>query len=319
MRRIAGIGGKAKVPTALQMDKDESVVFFRELYKREKDKDVNLLEPMYSVEFEAIQATPLFPSLEIEANSSQKVFLRELPIPPRQAKPPTSRLLPKPEATKTSARSATPTSKPSSRKNTIKGVPAIPKEKKQPYIADQRPSHKVSVNGHHQKAAAAAATIPGTRVGGPPKKHSERCCAAQASGTSAINAVTEQEAPFKAPKNLITTTARSIFRRHTPSAENARTKDPGSLVDVKKGSKDPGSLVDVKKGNGKARSQWCPPVPVRGMTELQLQDRREALPPRGKSVTGRGGASGTGGRAGRATLVRGTGRGDGRAWMDMRA
>nr|CAB3481621.1 unnamed protein product [Digitaria exilis] len=244
MRRIAGIGGKAKVPTALQMDKDESVVFFRELYKREKDKDVNLLEPMYSVEFEAIQA--------------------------------------KPEATKTSARSATPTSKPSSRKNTIKGVPAIPKEKKQPYTADQRPSHKVPVNGHHQKAAAAA-TIPGTRIGGPPKKHSERCCAAQASGTSAINAVTDQETPFKAPKNLITTTARSIFRRHTPSAENARTKDPGSLVDVKKGIKDPGSLVDVKKGNGKARSQWCPPVPVRGMTELQLQDRREALPPRGKS------------------------------------
>ncbi|KAF8653886.1 hypothetical protein HU200_062020 [Digitaria exilis] len=299
MRRIAGIGGKAKVPTALQMDKDESVVFFRELYKREKDKDVNLLEPMYSVEFEAIQgghackvppakrdflipvddkhdydwlmtppATPLFPSLEIEAHSSQKVFQRELPIP-RQAKPPTSRLLAKPEATKTSARSATPTSKPSSRKNTIKGVPAIPKEKKQPYTADQRPSHKVPVNGHHQKAAAAA-TIPGTRIGGPPKKHSERCCAAQASGTSAINAVTDQETPFKAPKNLITTTARSIFRRHTPSAENARTKDPGSLV-------------DVKKGNGKARSQWCPPVPVRGMTELQLQDRREALPPRGKS------------------------------------
>lgn len=54
MRRIAGIG-KAKVPPAVQMDKDESVVFFRELYKREKDKDVNLLEPMYSVEFEAIQ------------------------------------------------------------------------------------------------------------------------------------------------------------------------------------------------------------------------------------------------------------------------
>lgn len=54
VRRIAGIG-KAKVPSAVQKDRDESIVFFRELYKREKDKDVNLLEPMYSVEFEAIQ------------------------------------------------------------------------------------------------------------------------------------------------------------------------------------------------------------------------------------------------------------------------
>lgn len=47
--------GKAKVPPAVQEYKDESVVFFRELYKREKSRDVNLLEPMYSVEFDAIQ------------------------------------------------------------------------------------------------------------------------------------------------------------------------------------------------------------------------------------------------------------------------
>lgn len=164
------------------------------------------------------------------------------------------------------------------------------------------------MTAHHQKAAAAAIT--GTRVGGPPKKHSERCYATQTTGTSAINGVTDQETPFKAPKNLITTTARSIFRRNiTPPAENARSKDAGSLV-------------SVEKGNGKARNQWRPPVPVRGMTELQLQDRREALPPRGKSVTGSGGdggASSTSGRAGRATLVRGTARADVGAWMDMRA
>jgi len=55
MRRIAGMG-KAKVPSVVQAeDKDESVVFFRELYKREKYRDVNVLEPMYSVEFDAIQ------------------------------------------------------------------------------------------------------------------------------------------------------------------------------------------------------------------------------------------------------------------------
>jgi len=50
---------KAKVPSVVQEDKDESVVFFRELYKREKYRDVNLLEPMYSVEFDAIQGKML--------------------------------------------------------------------------------------------------------------------------------------------------------------------------------------------------------------------------------------------------------------------
>jgi hypothetical protein len=55
LRRIAGMG-KAKFPAAAaREEKDESVVFFRELYKREKNRDTDLLEPMYSVEFDAIQ------------------------------------------------------------------------------------------------------------------------------------------------------------------------------------------------------------------------------------------------------------------------
>lgn len=54
IRRIAG-AGKAKITSAVQKDKDESLVFFRELYKRDKERDINLLEPMYSVEFDAIQ------------------------------------------------------------------------------------------------------------------------------------------------------------------------------------------------------------------------------------------------------------------------
>jgi hypothetical protein len=62
MRRIAGMG-KAKVPSAVQKDKDESIVFFRELYKHEKDTDMNLLEPMYSVEFDAIQGEIFDPCL----------------------------------------------------------------------------------------------------------------------------------------------------------------------------------------------------------------------------------------------------------------
>ena len=86
------------------------------------------------------------------------------------------------------------------------------------------------MNGH-QKAADAA--IPGTRTGGAPNKHSKPCYATQTSSTSMVKGVTDQEIPFKTPKNLITTT-RSIFWRHTSSTENARSKDPGSSVDVKK-------------------------------------------------------------------------------------
>lgn len=160
------------------------------------------------------------------------------------------------------------------------------------------------MNGH-QKAAPAA--IPGTRTVGAPKKHSERCYATQTGSTSTVKGVTEQEILFKAPKNLITTT-RSLFRRRTPSAENAATKDPRSGA-------------DVKKENDKARRQSCPrpPAALRGMTELQLQDRWDAQPPKGKSVAGSGSelAAGNGGRAGtgRAPLMKGTGRTDGRAWI----
>uniref|UniRef100_A0A453RPP4 Uncharacterized protein n=2 Tax=Aegilops tauschii subsp. strangulata TaxID=200361 RepID=A0A453RPP4_AEGTS len=121
MRRIAGMGKSKKAPSAVQKDKDESIVFFRELYKHEEDTDVNLLEPIYSVEFDAIQgghmskpapgkrdllvpinekhdydwpktppAAPMFPSLKMEASSSETVVSpkkKELPIPIKPSAP----------------------------------------------------------------------------------------------------------------------------------------------------------------------------------------------------------------------------------------
>lgn len=340
---------KAKVPSVVQEDKDESVVFFRELYKREKYRDVNLLEPMYSVEFDAIQgghvcrvpsgkrdflipvdekhdydwlmtppAAPLFPSLDTEANSSRMV--KEVPIPPRPVKPPASRLSGKPDGATIPTRPATHTASSSSKTTCVKGAPAVSKEKNHPRTADQRPSHKVPTNGK-QKAAAAA--VPGTRTSGAgaPKKHSERCYASQDSGTNTVKGVADQEVPFKAPKNLITT-ARSIFRRQPPPpAVSAQSKGAPPAVSAQ--SKGSGSGVDVKKKkkNGKATRQPCPPAATRGMTmsELLLQDRRNELPPRGTNVAGSGAggepASSTGGRAGRAPLLRGTAKANGRAWI----
>jgi len=62
MDRVKKFTGMAKgTPTAVPVgrDEDESLVLFGELYKHEKERDMNLLEPMFSVEFEAIQGEGL--------------------------------------------------------------------------------------------------------------------------------------------------------------------------------------------------------------------------------------------------------------------
>jgi hypothetical protein len=64
--------------------------------------------------------------------------------------------------------------------------------------------------------------------------------------------------------------------------------------------------------SGKVRRPSRPAAAIRGITELLLRDRLDALLPRGKSVTGSGGepASGTKGE-----VVKGIGRADGKAWI----
>jgi hypothetical protein len=63
LKRVTGMAkGLSAVPA--QKNEDESLVLFGELYRHEKEKDVNLLEPMYSVEFEAIQGESFALSFE---------------------------------------------------------------------------------------------------------------------------------------------------------------------------------------------------------------------------------------------------------------
>lgn len=50
-------GTPAVVPA--RRDEDESLALFGEMYQHEKERDMNLLEPMFSVEFEAIQGEGL--------------------------------------------------------------------------------------------------------------------------------------------------------------------------------------------------------------------------------------------------------------------
>uniref|UniRef100_A0A0E0ENJ7 NB-ARC domain-containing protein n=1 Tax=Oryza meridionalis TaxID=40149 RepID=A0A0E0ENJ7_9ORYZ len=304
IRRIAG-AGKAKFPSAVQKDKDESLVFFRELYKRDKERDINLLEPMYSVEFDAIQgghtgkapsgkrdflipvdekhdydwlktppATPLFPSIEMEANSSQMVFHKELPIP-RPVKPSASRLSGKTEATKTSARSMFPAPNSSSKKNIFRvSALSISNEKNR---IDRR-STSAAITSRKQKAVAAVAPTAPAATCNATNKHSDRCYASQGSSTNGLKRVTNPELPYCAPKNLIT----------TPSTAKAWRRDLAFGVH---------DTVEI----GRIRRQSCLPVATSG-TKVKIMDgKQKGLPDKVKAVT----VSNNHGRAGDATLIKG--------------
>jgi hypothetical protein len=62
MDRVRKFTGMAKGTPAVvpaRRDEDESLALFGEMYQHEKERDMNLLEPMFSVEFEAIQGEGL--------------------------------------------------------------------------------------------------------------------------------------------------------------------------------------------------------------------------------------------------------------------
>uniref|UniRef100_A0A0E0LXJ4 Uncharacterized protein n=1 Tax=Oryza punctata TaxID=4537 RepID=A0A0E0LXJ4_ORYPU len=316
IRRISGMN-KAKVPSAAQKDKDESVIFFRELYKRDKDRDINLLEPIHSVEFDAIQGgntrkapsekkdyliavdekhdydwlktppvTPLFPSIEMEANSSQMVFQKKLPIP-RPVKPSASRLSEKTEATKTSTRSMFPAPNSSSKKNIFRvSAPFISNEKNQ----IEKRSTSAAITSRKQKAVAAIAPTAPTATCNATKKHSDRCYASQGSSTNGLKRVTNPELSYSAPKNMIT----------TPSTAKAWRRDPAFGVH---------DTVEIDR----IRRQSCLPVATSSTKEQTMDGKQKGLAAMKKAVTvSNGSASINSGRAGEATLMKGTKRTDGK-------
>ncbi|VAI19931.1 unnamed protein product [Triticum turgidum subsp. durum] len=202
MKRFSGMARGTPASAPARKDEDESLLLFGELYRHDQEKEVNLLDPMYSVEFEAIQgdrrmfklasgkrdylltdgekndydwlktppATPLFASLEMEADSAQMVFQRELPIlqPVK-----TSRFSGKLDAlsststksesptTSSSSKSATPTARPSSssEKNlsTRGPSPAFCKQESPSYKIDKRSSY-TPLGNRLQNAVAAPTT-----------------------------------------------------------------------------------------------------------------------------------------------------------------
>uniref|UniRef100_A0A0A9H525 Uncharacterized protein n=1 Tax=Arundo donax TaxID=35708 RepID=A0A0A9H525_ARUDO len=299
VKKFAGVA-KAMSVVPIRRDEDESLVLFGELYRHEKEKDVNLLEPMFSVEFEAIQgdgrmfklpsgkkdyllpdsekndydwlktppATPLFPSLEMEANSSQMIFQKELPIlqPVR-----TSRFSNKPDSTSTSTRSesptssssksVTPTARPSSssKKNVNRGAPPPAKEDLA-YKIDKRSSYTPLTNRQHNVIPASrTTTATATKAS---KKTSGKKPAAAGSTNTTKNTV-KPGIPDKPLKNI------------TAAALKARSKYSSA------------SVKDQKLEVGTARRLSCPPAGARGSHgEVQLEVVHDTVAAKGRSRTG---------------------------------
>ncbi|KAM3210354.1 hypothetical protein ACQJBY_064385 [Aegilops geniculata] len=302
MRRIAGMGKSKKAPSAVQKDKDESIVFFRELYKHEEDTDVNLLEPIYSVEFDAIQgghmskpppgkrdllmpinekhdydwpktppAAPMFPSLKMEASSSETVVSpkkKEIPIP---IKPSAPKFIGKTEATKTSAKLPAGSSSSNYAKSqpcTIerRSAPALPSRKQNPVAKANTGTSSSSGKAHSHLYYANAS----------------QDSSSSSSASTANTVETPGEAPYTAPKNLLTTG--SIFARRRVSATAVARAPPLG--------------VDAKVESAKARRP--PSAAARAPKELQVDGRKNAIPAKGKAVAGTGSepVCNSGGRAG---------------------
>ena len=296
MRRTAGMGKSKKAPSAVQKDKDESIVFFRELYKHEEDTDVNLLEPIYSVEFDAIQGghmskppqgkgdllvpinekhdydwpktppvAPMLPSLkmEMEASSSETVVapkVTHIPIT-QPVKPSASRFIGKTEATKTSAKTPAGSSSSNSAKS-------------QPCTTDRRPASAYATLPNRQQKPDAKANTGTSSNSGKEHSHTYYANASQDSSSSSASTTntveTPGEAPYTAPKNLLTTG--SIFARRRASATAVATAPPLG--------------VDTKVESAKARRP--PSSAARASKELQVDARKNALPAKGKAVAGTG-------------------------------
>ncbi|GJM99268.1 hypothetical protein PR202_ga16355 [Eleusine coracana subsp. coracana] len=299
VKRFAGmVKGAPMVP--VRRDEDESLVLFGELYRNEKEKDVNLLEPMFSVEFEAIQgdgrmfklpsgkrdyilpdgekhdydwlktppATPLFPSLEMEAHSSQMIFQKELPIlQPVKI----SRFSSKSDSTSTSTRSesptssssksVTPTARPSSssKKSLTKGAPSPSKEQDSSYRIDKRSSYTPLTNRQHNAVPAATAAKT-TAI-----KASKKTSSNKSAGSDNTNAVKNVTKLNKALKSI--------------AAADSKARSNDSSAGVKNLKADVGTTRRLSRP---------PPATIGSHGEVQLEGVQDTVTTKGKGGAGSG-------------------------------
>lgn len=311
MNRVKKFTGMAKGRSAgpVRRDEDDSLVLFGDLYKHEKERDMNLLEPMFSVEFEAIQgdgrmfklpsgkrdyllpdgekhdydwlktppATPLFPSLEMEANSSQMIFQKELPIlqPIR-----TSRFSSKPDSasvsatsespTSSSTKSVTPTTRPSSsssKRNLNREAPAPSKGHDSTYRIDKPSSYTPLTNRQHNSIPAAPTTTTSTKA-------SKKTPGIKSQPSNAVKSVAGRD---KGPKNVTATT-----KKPRPKDSSVGAKDQKvDVVTARRQSCPPAATTDnaqitaTQKGRSRAATGVAPTTHKgAGATDAVLKGRR---------------------------------------------
>nr|CAB3453979.1 unnamed protein product [Digitaria exilis] len=273
MDRVKRFTGRANGASVIPVrkDEDESLVLFGELYKHEKERDTNLLEPMFSVEFEAVQATPLFPSLEMEANSSQMIFQKELPI--LQAfsskSDATTASTTSGSPTSSSTKSVTPTARPSSsssKKNFNRGAAAPSKEQDPTYRIDKRSSYTPLTNRQHNSIPAAPTTT--TAATKASKKTS-------GNKSRPSNAVKNVARPDKAPKNVTETSTKSRSKDSSDGAKDQKV-NARRLSGLPAAKRDNVQVTATLKGRNKTVTGVAPATRKdAGTTDSVLNGRRE--------------------------------------------
>lgn len=320
MDRVKKFTGMSKgtpvVP--VRRDEDESLVLFGELYKHEKERDMNLLEPMFSVEFEAIQgdgrmfklpsgkrdyllpdsekhdydwlktppATPLFPSLEMEANSSQMIFQKELPIlqPIR-----TSRFSSKPDSTtasttsesptSSSTTSVTPTARPSSssssKKKLNREAPTPSKDQDSAYRMDKKSSYTPLTNRQHNSIPAAPTATTTTTA----TKASKKTSGYKSQPSNAVKNVAGLD---KAPKKNVTATTTKPRLNDSSAGAKDQKVDAGTtrrLSCPPAGTTDNAQVTATLKGRSRAATSAVPTARKGAgatATDAVLKGRRRA-------------------------------------------
>ncbi|WVZ65580.1 hypothetical protein U9M48_014918 [Paspalum notatum var. saurae] len=240
MDRVKKFTGRAKgtpvVP--VRRNEDESLVLFGELYKHEKERDMNLLEPMFS-----FSSKPDSASVSTTSGS------------------PTS----------SSTKSVTPTARPSSsssKKNLNREGPSPSKEQDSAYRMDKKSSYTPLTNRQHNSIPAAPATATTAT------KASKKTLGNKSEPSNAVKNVAR---PDKGPKSVTATTKKPRPKDSSVGAKDQKVDVSTSRRQScpPSATTDNTQVTATTKGRSRAAAGVVPTTP--GTTDAVLKGRRRAV------------------------------------------
>ncbi|CAK7326007.1 unnamed protein product [Dovyalis caffra] len=299
-------------------DRDEDLLLFKELHKREKDRHASLLQPV-SDEFEPSfggshalyriasgrkgsgyevfgekdkndydwlktpPATPLFPSLEMEANAPEHVVQREIPIIQ-----PLSRFSDNSEALK---RSTVKLKNPNSKPNKIPQRSVTPSQKQRISSSTENKNSKAVAQILNQKMAqfTTDSNKQTNVITNPAKPTTDQ----KASQTNFLSSNLSKDIKTKPINRGVAASDRSTipaqilgFSNDTPP--NLRTDRATSATRGRPAAANPTASVHKKQDSTpRPRRQSCSPSVTRGRKEII---EGNLTTPKGKTLTGSNGA-----------------------------